>query len=183
MDALKAIKMQLSKSEKLSLTENGDTAYKSTGSACLDFFSLCGAMRKNISDLVKLFTKAYAENPVIAVKILFYLRNIRGGLGERNSFRVLLKELAQSYPKTAKQLVYAVPEYGRWDDLLVLLDSPVKADVVDLIKNQLEKDWKAVTRRQRNQPAWKVASFDKHFFQEKRRFCKRAGGGSWNESC
>lgn len=71
MDALKAIKMQLSKSEKLSLTENGDTAYKSTGSACLDFFSLCGAMRKNISDLVKLFTKAYAENPVIAVKILF----------------------------------------------------------------------------------------------------------------
>ncbi|MGP1474222.1 MAG: DUF2828 family protein [Treponema sp.] len=144
MDALKAIKMQLSKSEKLSLTENGDTAYKSTGSACLDFFSLCGAMRKNISDLVKLFTKAYAENPVIALKILFYLRNIRGGLGERNSFRVLFKELAQSYPETAKQVVYAVPEYGRWDDLLVLLDSPVKADVVDLIKNQLEKDWKAV---------------------------------------
>ena len=68
MDALNAIKIQLSKSEKLSLTENGDTAYKSTGSACLDFFSLCGAMRKNISDLVKLFTKAYAENPVIAVK-------------------------------------------------------------------------------------------------------------------
>ena len=101
-------------------------------------------MRNDISGLLKLFAKAYAENPVIAVKILFYLRNIRGGLGERNSFRVLLKELAQSYPKTAKRLVYAVPEYGRWDDLLVLLDSPVKADIVDLIKNQLEKDWKAV---------------------------------------
>ena len=143
MNALQAIKTQLNTAR----TENGDLAYKSTGSACLDFFSLCGGMRKNISDLEKLFAKAFGENPVIAIKILFYMRNIRGGLGERNSFRVLLTELAQVYPEIAKQIVYAVPEYGRWDDLLVLMNTPVKADAIALIKEQLEKDTQALRNK------------------------------------
>lgn len=142
MNALQAMKMQLN----VARTENGDLAYKSTGSACLDFFSLCGGMRRNLEDLDKLFAKAYAENPVVAIKILFYMRNIRGGLGERNSFRVLLKELAKFYPEMAKQIVYAVPEYGRWDDLLVLLDTPVKDDAIALIKSQIEKDKKAMEK-------------------------------------
>lgn len=142
MNALQAMKMQLN----VARTENGDLAYKSTGSACLDFFSLCGGMRRNLEDLDKLFAKAYADNPVVAIKILFYMRNIRGGLGERNSFRVLLKQLAQFYPEMAKQIVYAVPEYGRWDDLLVLLDTPVKDDAIALIKSQIEKDKKAMEK-------------------------------------
>lgn len=167
MNALQAMKMQLN----VARTENGDLAYKSTGSACLDFFSLCGGMRRNgcgkpkncsrnffnglllntgcqqpYTDLDKLFAKAYAENPVVAIKILFYMRNIRGGLGERNSFRVLLKELAKFYPEMAKQIVYAVPEFGRWDDLLVLLDTPVKDDAIALIKSQIEKDKKAMDK-------------------------------------
>ncbi len=140
MNALQAMKTQLN----VARTENGDLAYKSTGSACLYFFSLCGGMRNNLSDLDKLFANACAENSVVAIKILFYMRNIRGGLGERNSFRVLLRELAQFYPEMAKQIVYAVPEYGRWDDLLVLLDTPVKDDAIALIKKQIEKDKKAM---------------------------------------
>lgn len=136
MNALQAIGKLLNCTQ----TENGDLAYKSSGSSCLDFFSLCGGMRKNISDLERLFTKAYAENPLVAIKILFYMRNVRGGLGERKSFRVLLKELAKEYPETAKQIVYAVPEYGRWDDLLVLMDTPAKDEAISLIKRQIEKD-------------------------------------------
>ena len=76
MNALQAMKINLN----VAHTENGDLAYKSTGSACLDFFSLCGGMRRNVSDLSKLFVKAFAEEPVVAIKILFYMRNIRGGL-------------------------------------------------------------------------------------------------------
>ena len=141
MNALQAMKMQLN----VARTENGDLAYKSTGSACLDFFSLCGGMRRNLEDLDKLFAKAYGEDPVVAIKILFYMRNIRGGLGERNSFRVLLKELAKFYPGVARQIVYAVPIYGRWDDLLVLLDNPyVKDDVIAYIRWQIREDQKAM---------------------------------------
>lgn len=136
MNALMAINRQLN----VTRTENGDLAYRSTGSACLDLFSLCGGMRRNVSDLTKLFVKAYAENHAFAVKILFYMRNIRGGLGERNSFRVLLKELADFYPETVGAILYAIPEYGRWDDVLSIMDTSVKDDTVALIKDQLVKD-------------------------------------------
>ena len=71
MNALQSIKKQLN----VAHTENGDLAYKSTGSACLDFFSLCGGMRKNLDNLDKLFAKAFAENPILAIKILFYIKN------------------------------------------------------------------------------------------------------------
>ena len=142
MNALEAIKTLLNATR----TENGDVAYKSTGSACLDFFSLCGGMRKNPGALEKLFAKAYAENPLVAIKILFYMRNIRGGLGERENFRMLLKEVADFYPEMAKQILYAVPEYGRWDDLLVLLETPAKDAAIALIKAQIEKDKKALEK-------------------------------------
>ena len=99
---------EISKILNVTRTENGDLAYKSTGSFCLDFFSLCGGMRHNPVDLDKLFVKAYSENPILAIKILFYLRNIRGGLGERDSFRILLRSLATAYPKVAKQMIHSV---------------------------------------------------------------------------
>ena len=136
MNALEVMKLNLN----VAYTENGDLAYRSSGAACLDLFSLCGGMRHNVKDLVKLFVKAFAEEPVTAIKILFYLRNIRGGLGERNSFRVLLKELATVYPETAKKILYAIPEYGRWDDIFVLMETPVRDEAIGLVKNQLEKD-------------------------------------------
>lgn len=140
MNALQA----MAKTLNVTRTENGDLAYRTTGSACLDLFSLCGGMRHNVSDLVKLFVKAYGENPQVAVKVLFYLRDIRGGLGERNSFRVLLTELAKFYPDTAKQIVYAVPQYGRWDDLLCLAETQVQDAAISVMKEQLEKDKRAL---------------------------------------
>lgn len=140
MNALQFMERELN----ISYTENGDIAYNSTGSACLDFFYLCGGMRNRAKFLCKFFVKAYAENPVIAIKILFYMRNIRGGLGERYSFRLLLTELGKYYPETAKKVLYAIPEYGRWDDIFVLLETPVKEDAINLIKNQIEKDNEAI---------------------------------------
>ena len=95
-------------------TENGAVTLSTTQSDCLDLFALGGALRDaDVNRVESIFMKAYAENPDNALKILFYLRDVRGGLGERNSFRVLLTELAQVYPEMAKQIVYAVPEYGR----------------------------------------------------------------------
>lgn len=142
MNALQVIKNQLN----FTYTENGDIAYNSTGSACLDFFSLCGGMKRNVCALTKLFVKAYAENSIVAIKILFYMRNIRGGLGQRNSFRVLLKELGLYYPETAKQILYAIPKYGRWDDVLILLETSIKDDVISLIKTQIENDKNAMEK-------------------------------------
>ncbi len=121
-------------------TENGDKAYKTTGSFCLDYFSLVGGMRYNLTDALNLFMKSYYEDPILTIKILFYTRDIRAGLGERDLFRYAFNALANMYPSVAKQLIKYVPEYGRYDDLLVLLDSSIKNDVLLFIKNQLEID-------------------------------------------
>ena len=124
-------------------TENGAFAYKSTKSAVLDLFSQGGAMRqRSDSDIVKLFSKAYAENATLALKTLFYLRDITQGQGERKLFRLALQHLAVHNKESLSKNIHLVPEFGRWDDLWVLLDTELKDDVISLVKKQLEEDLK-----------------------------------------
>ena len=126
------------------LTENGATALKSTLSPVLDFFAVAGALRsRSDSEIIKLFEKAYGSNPLYAMKSLFYARDIRGGLGERNTFRVILRELALKHPSVVEANLSLIPEYGRWDDLFVLFDTPLEKSAIALIDNQLFEDIKA----------------------------------------
>ena len=83
---------------------------------------------------------AFNEDPKVALKILFYARDIRDGLGERNSFRLVLNTLGNLYPEVAKKLIPYIPQYGRYDDMLVLLNTPVKQNVISMIQNQLKED-------------------------------------------
>ena len=76
----------------------------------------------------------------IAVKILFYARDVRGGLGERKVFRTILEYMTKHSPESVVKNIWAVPEFGRYDDLLVLLNSSVKRDVINYIKAQLDSD-------------------------------------------
>ena len=78
-------------------TANGAVSNASTMSDCLDFFATAGALRNTDDDeIVTRFIRAFAEDKDIAMKILFYARDIRGGLGERRAFRVILKYLAHN---------------------------------------------------------------------------------------
>ena len=78
------------------LTENGAVAYRTTNSALLDMFAVIGALRSRPSEeIINKFTKAFAEDQLLAMKMLFYARNVRGGLGERRTFRILIKYMAQ----------------------------------------------------------------------------------------
>lgn len=88
------------------------------------------------------FIKAFAEDKDTAVKILFYARDIRGGLGERRIFRVILNWLALNYPETVIKNIELVPEYGRYDDLLSLLNTPCESSALELIKKTLANDIK-----------------------------------------
>ncbi|MBR3396110.1 MAG: DUF2828 family protein, partial [Firmicutes bacterium] len=63
-------------------TENGGAALVSTGSDCLDLFAAIGALRRqDEADIIARFVRAYAEDPDSAVKILFFARDVRCGLG------------------------------------------------------------------------------------------------------
>ena len=96
-------------------TENGAVGYHTSGKHLLDANFAVSSMR-NWSEqrIVKLFAKAYYENPLLAVKWLFYLRDIRGnGMGERHTFRICLKWLMKNHADYAENVVPLIPEYGR----------------------------------------------------------------------
>ena len=79
-------------------TENGALTYKSTLSHCLDLFATIGALRNaNEERIIDIFQKAYAEDSDLAMKILFFARDIRGGLGERKVFRIIFNWLAKNH--------------------------------------------------------------------------------------
>ena len=123
-------------------TENGALAHKSTNSAVYDLFAFGGAYRnRSESDCIVLFSNAYAENPSLAVKCLFYLRDIRGGQGERRFFRTCFKWLCEKHPEHARKLVYFLPEYGRYDDLWFATENTeCWRNAIALIEDQLALD-------------------------------------------
>ena len=127
-------------------TENGAVVHKSTGSKLLDLFGLGGAYRgKSDEDCIVLFKQAYAENPLYALKCLFYLRDVRGGQGERRFFRVCINWLAKNYPEVVKNNLENIPYYGRWDDLYSLIDTPIEKDMFAFIRKQLNLDIESKT--------------------------------------
>lgn len=127
------------------LTENGAVTRATTGSDCLDFFATVGALRRQPDDdIVTRFVRAWSENPDLAMKILFYARDIRGGLGERRIFRVIMEWLAVNVPASVRKNLVYVAEYGRWDDLLTLLNTPCEKEMLSILRTQFKMDMKAM---------------------------------------
>ena len=126
-------------------TENGAVTNRSTGKDCLDLFATVGALRRESEqEIVARFLRAYTENADLAMKILFFSRDIRGGLGERRVFRTVLRWLAENEKKSLVRNLPFVAEYGRWDDLLVLLGTPCEKETLALLKEQFKSDLAAL---------------------------------------
>lgn len=134
---LEALKIETNKT----VTQNGAATYASTGSDCLDLFASIGAMR-NLSEeeIWNRFYKAFCEDKLLAMKILFYARDIRGGIGERKVFRIILKKLAKVAKSSVTKNIMNIPEFGRYDDMLELLDTPCEKDMLACIDRQLHDD-------------------------------------------
>ncbi len=122
-------------------TENGAQAYNTTSDACLDLFSSIGSLRDRREDEVRgLFSEAYKEDKLLATKILFYSRDVRGGLGERKVFRVLIKYLANNHPEAILPNLDLIGVYGRYDDMYELIGTPVEDAMWEAMKAQFEED-------------------------------------------
>ena len=126
-------------------TENCGVAHKSTLNAVYDMFALGGAYRNRTDeDCILLFKNALEENKELALKCLFYLRDVRGGQGERRFFRVCFNWLAKEYSDIAARNLENVPEYGRWDDLYSVVGTKVEEAMFAEIINQLNLDMEAL---------------------------------------
>lgn len=127
--------------DKKKQTENGALGYETSKSALVDLNFAVASLRNEREDkIIKRFLTAFHEDRVMAMKWLFFLRDVRGGLGERRTFRIIIRYLAIGYTDMVRKLVSVMAEYGRYDDLLCLFDTPVEKEVLAHIAAQLKED-------------------------------------------
>ena len=132
---------ELKNESNRTLTENLAATYQSTLSDCLDLFATAGALRNaDDGEIQKRFVRAFYEDKNLALRIAFYARDVREGLGERKFFRIVLKWLAENSPSSVIKNINLIPEYGRYDDIFALLGTPCEEAALNFIKSQLEKD-------------------------------------------
>lgn len=144
MEFMNAIKNTLNNEMNISITENGAVGYRTSGKELLDLnFAVASLRNMDESEIVRRFKKAFCEDKILAMKWLFYARDVRQGLGERRLFRVVLADLVHSNPEMVIPTINLIPEYGRYDDLWCLLDNPESAQAVyQIVDKQLAQDWR-----------------------------------------
>ena len=116
-------------------TLNGMVTSSSSKDFNVDLFFQIGAMRGK--DPISVFAKAFAEDPLTALKVMFWCRDVRGGAGERQLFKDVVIYLSLVNQDVLKKNIHLFPEYGRWDDLFVLIGTPLEDDVLNLIGHGL----------------------------------------------
>ena len=111
----------------IGFTENGAFTNMTTSDAVTDLFFVAGATRSRTEDqIISQVKAAWATDPELTAKLLFWARDVLQGAGERRFFRIAIKWLAQEHAEKFAPAVKLVPEYGRWDDLLTLFGTPLE---------------------------------------------------------
>lgn len=118
-------------------TQNGMATNLSSLNPCVDLFFAIGASRGK--DLTNAFSKAFAANPSVAVRMLFWARDIRGGAGERDTVRKLLTHMEKNHPEVLAKVLHFIPEYGRWDDMLIFTTPYIKLTAYSIINRALRE--------------------------------------------
>lgn len=137
------LKKQYDRDYEISVTENGAVGYKTTSNPFLDFnFKLPYYRRASYTEITNDFKKLIDYDVKLALRYLFFLRDVRGGLGERRIFRLISLWLTTNSEYFRKALSL-FSEYGRWDDLIALFNEGSKktdVQIINIIKKQLDND-------------------------------------------
>ncbi|GBG14335.1 uncharacterized protein NMK_1934 [Novimethylophilus kurashikiensis] len=96
---------------------------------------MIGAARRHPAQLIQLFERALREDQALALRILLWSRDARGGAGERDTFRNVLHWLERKRPELARKLIasWIIPEVGRWDDVLGVATPELRALVASQV--------------------------------------------------
>lgn len=148
MNFAQSVKNQNTTVSNRKLTENGAVAYSTLSNDLLDLFATIGALRsRSEKDIETKFSRAFAQDRLLATKMLFYCGNIRGGLGERRTFRVCLKWLANNYPEVVNKNMSLIPLFNRWDSIFVLVGTPCEERMWRFIEATLEQDMRDMSSK------------------------------------
>lgn len=142
MDFTQAVNKTMAEYNRFTLTENSGKQLATTDSPLLDLFATIGAMRHKTEEQIKLdFSKAYADNPLLATRMAFYARDIRhGGLGERRTFRTILNWMGRYDLGTMLANIDLIPYFGRFDDLFALIGTQAENSMWEYISHTLKSD-------------------------------------------
>ena len=121
----------------------GSEYYATTYDSNLDVFTMLSRYNSD-EDLIRLFNNALNENQDLALANLLYVLDVRGGKGERRIFKTIFKDLCINNPSIALRVLPFISELGRYDYILVGIDTPIEKEVISLIKKQLEIDMESV---------------------------------------
>lgn len=125
---------------EISITENGAVGFKTSSSKLLDInFAISSLRNKSEAEIEKMFSEAYYESPMLSVKWLFMVRDVREGIGERRTFRICFKWLAGVRPDIVQRLIKLVSDFGRWDDLFCLINLNKVTRDVDIAEDEAIK--------------------------------------------
>lgn len=147
MNFMDAVKNEAAKT----LTENGAVGYSTTYDALVDFNFRIPSYRKNKDALKNDFEKVLAEKDPYALKYLFYLRDCRNGLGERDAFRRCLISALRNInldPMVLEHVIFMIPAYGRFDDLLCLFDTEFEEIALRIISEQMTLDMQNMEKKE-----------------------------------
>lgn len=144
------LKNNLTRVSNFSTTENGAVGYTTTGSELVDLNFIVPSMRGGVTaDNKDKFISALNNDVKYTLKWLLYLRDIRGGLGERDTFISFFNTLANENPELAIKFINIIPEFGRWKDLVDILETSsnghVSNEIYNVIRKQLAEDCKNLT--------------------------------------
>jgi hypothetical protein len=140
------LKKELKNTKKI--TENGAVGFSTSGHKILDMnFKTSSYRQCDNSEIERDFLNCLTEDALVAIKFLFFARDVRGGMGERRLFQVALTELARVSPKTVIRLLPIIPEYGFWEDIFCLysgLNAEIDAAIISIVQKQIREDYKAM---------------------------------------
>lgn len=130
-------------------TENGAIAYNRLNGSLITLFAQIGALRpRTEAEIEDKFAAAFNEDRLLATKMLFYAGNIRGGLGERRTFRICLKWLAKNYPTIVEKNIDNIALFNRYDSLFELVGTSCEDSMWEYVENTLKQDLVAMRHNQ-----------------------------------
>lgn len=116
-------------------TQEGALAYENCINSLVNFFSKSGSVYDTkkkgqfyagAESALDLFIPAWKQDPITAFKLVLWLRDCRGGAGNRSGARSIIKWLANNHGEWVSLNMHLIPLHGRWDDLKVLFKTPLR---------------------------------------------------------
>ena len=151
---------------QLTTTENGAVTFSGSGNANLNFFSGVASMRGKKDQVIALFVSAFLEDQDLAIRNWLWLRDIRGGAGERESFRIIALWLEENHPDIILNNFDKFVELGRFDDLLIFHTSDMIKSACFFIAEHMKEANKLAFKWMPRRPARKRPGPNVKFLRE-----------------